>query len=907
MKMRCWPIVGSLVVLCATSVMAQDTTGRMLVRVSDAAAAPLPGVTVMIASPSLIGGARTMITDARGEVLFLTLAPGTYEARAELLGFGTQERLEVRVRLGSVTALMVEMPEATFEGEITVFDETPVVDPMQVGTEQVFDAEYIEKTAIGTWQRFVSSPGAQTPGVDGQDILGSFSTENTWFLDGIEVTEENLGRQGIWGVATYGIDAYQEIQVKTGGYEAEYGRALGGVTSIVMKSGGNAFSGSLDTRYQADAFQEGGDHFDPDLQDNSNLAIEATIGGPILRDRLWFFAAFYHGEAKITPDGAPTTFKAAVDSPKAKLTWQISPGWRGVASAFAQSTHFDDNGSSRWTMPEATYYVDNSPTYFSLGVDGMLNEAMLWTLRTGYNRRTYDHGPMSGDLETIAHYNIDTNIRSENASDEQHNANERFQAATDLTWFLDGAVGSHELKAGVEASGISASINGCYTGTPGGVGCTAGVSGHVFYDIWVDEQAVPYGMGEWESSGRSEAHASLWSAFLQDAWRPVPNLTVKAGLRFDSVTYTNDETGASTDLEHLQPRLGLAWDIGGDVHNVIRASAGRFMDQATMNLAYFAGRSDPSYEWASCSTVAPLLWGIDPSQCSAAVTGAGIPWREDPEGWDPYGWFLYGAYGGGANTYDPELEAAYSDQFILSYERALWQRSSLEFSLISKRTRSLFESTCAGNIPEPSQGAPCDSFVMTNLPELKQDYSALIVKLESRTLDWLTLLASYTLSESKGNASFLGRNYDFDFYPWHWENRYGYTDNHHRHNIKLNGYALLPYDFTIAVNAGWRSAFRWTPQLDQHDIPEMPSGFYFTEPRGSREGADYAWLDLQFSKGFRIGPTHLDLIVSVLNAFSQEQVMGICDMVRGCGEFELGEPVSWEDPRRWEVGFRFTF
>ncbi|MEE4274121.1 MAG: carboxypeptidase-like regulatory domain-containing protein, partial [Thermoanaerobaculales bacterium] len=161
----------------------------------------------------------------RGEALFLTLSPGFYEVSAALHGFATQERTEVRVRLGSLTALNVTMPEATFEGEIVVFDETPVVDPQQIGTEQVFDSEYIEKTAVGTWDRFGFSPGAQTPGANGQELFGSFSSENTWFVDGVEVTEENLGRQGRWGVATYGIDAYDEIQVKTGGYEAEYGRA----------------------------------------------------------------------------------------------------------------------------------------------------------------------------------------------------------------------------------------------------------------------------------------------------------------------------------------------------------------------------------------------------------------------------------------------------------------------------------------------------------------------------------------------------------------------------------------------------------------------------------------------------------------------------------------------------------
>ncbi len=906
---RLGTMVALMLIGCTAPVLAQDTTGRMLVRTSEAGGeAPLPGVTVTIASPSLIGGARTEVTDERGEALFLTLMPGTYEVSAAVHGFATQERREVRVRLGSLTALDVAMPEATFAGEIEVFAETPVIDPQQIGTEQVFDSEYIEKTAIGTWQRFGFSPGAQTPGASGQEFLGSFSSENTWFVDGVEVTEENLGQQGSWGVASFGIDAYDEIEVKTGGYEAEYGRALGGVTSIVMKSGGNQFSGSLDVRYQADAFQESGDHFDPDLQENSNLAIEATLGGPILRDKLWFFAAFYHGESDSTPEGSPTTWMPRIDAPKAKLTWQIAPGWMGVVSAFAQDTRFDNSGSSRWRMPESTAYVDNEPRYLSASTYGMLSDSMLWTLRGGFNRRTYDSGPMSGDLETIPHFNINTRIVSANHNYQEHSVTDRAQAATDLTWFLDGAGGSHELKAGIEASDISEEAVGCYTGIPGGGECTAGVSGHLFYDIRIGEQNVPYGMEEFISSGVKSAEGRIWSGFVQDAWRPTPNLTVKAGLRYDGVTYTNHGTHASTDLGRWQPRLGLAWDLTGDARNVVRASAGRFMDQGTMNVALFASEASVINLWASCSTVAPAWLGIDPSMCATI----GLPWRQDPEGWDPHGWFGYDTFGGGANSYDPDLEAAYSDQIILSFERALWSRSSLELSYVNKRTRSLFEDTCAGNLPEPSHGAPCESFVMTNLPQLKQDYSAFIMKLESRSLDWLTLLASYTLSESKGNASFLGLGYNFDFYPWHWENRYGYTDNHRRHNLKVNGYALLPLDFTIAVNAGWQSGFRWTPRLDRNDIDEMPGGFYFTEPRGSREGPSDSWLDLQITKGFRIGPTDLELIVSVINVLSREEATRVCNKITGCGDVngvptELGDPIGWENPRAWEVGMRLTF
>jgi outer membrane receptor protein involved in Fe transport len=198
--------------------------------------------------------------------------------------------------------------------------------------------------------------------------------------------------------------------------------------------------------------------------------------------------------------------------------------------------------------------------------------------------------------------------------------------------------------------------------------------------------------------------------------------------------------------------------------------------------------------------------GLDPAMCSAIANANGFLWRTDPEGWDPHGWFLDPAeniIGSGDNVVDPKLKAAYSDQVILGYERALWPRSSLELSLLYKRTRGLFEDTCATNLPEPAEGSSCDQF----------------------------------------------------------------------------------------------------------DIDEMPYGYYYVEPRGSRKGADYPWFDLQFSKGFSIGATHLDLIVSVLNVFSQERATWVCGLVRGgCGgDFELGEPTTWETPRRWEVRFRVEF
>jgi hypothetical protein len=540
----------------------------------------------------------------------------------------------------------------------------------------------------------------------------------------------------------------------------------------------------------------------------------------------------------------------------------------------------------------------------------MLSDSLLWTIRGGYDREKYERHPMSGDLGTISHFNVVTRVTSENYGGQEWDDTERVQAATDLTWFLSGGLGSHELKAGLELTETNVSILLCSTGTEGGVRCSADVSGYEFIDTLLNDEVHPLWMSEQRNAGPQDTRGLLWVGFVQDAWRPTANLTVKAGLRYDSITYDMERTGTSVTMNRWQPRFGLAWDIGGDSRNVLRASAGRYMDPSTMNLPWFGVQKFTDYRWWSCSYIAQSF-AIDPSLCAAIASGNGWWYRDsDPEGWDPFGWALDPSsdiFGGVDQFLDPDLESAYSDQFILGYERTLWPRSSLELSLIHKRTRSLIEDTCNGNIPMPEPGAECTSYIATNLPQLERDYRALILRFETRTLDWLTVLASYTLSESKGNHDSLGFAYDWDFYPWHWENRSGYLDNHYLHNLNLNGYALLPLDFTIAFNAGWSSAFRWTPSLTADDLPEMGYGRLFTEPRGNREGSSDTRLDLQLSKGFQIGPTHLDLIVSVLNVLSREEVTEVCQLVTGCGGFELGEATEWDTPRAWEVGLRLTF
>ncbi len=298
-------LVVVIALLMVTSVHAQTTTGRLIGTVVDDTGAALPGVTVTIASPVLIGGAQTKITDGAGDFAFIGVAPGNYTVKVDLSGFVSQERSEVKVPLGGAASVIIEMPMGTFGGEIEVMAETPVVDPTQVNTGIVLDENYLQNSAIGSGNRGYQSVLSQAPGVSGGSnprVFGSSQRENAYYVDGVNTTDPVTATFG----TNFNFDAIQEIQFQTGGFEAEYGMATGGIVNLVTKSGGNQFSGTLDIRYRNDSFNTSGDHFDASTQNTAFQDIGATFGGPIARDKLWFFASYEWVNSE-APRPAPPT------------------------------------------------------------------------------------------------------------------------------------------------------------------------------------------------------------------------------------------------------------------------------------------------------------------------------------------------------------------------------------------------------------------------------------------------------------------------------------------------------------------------------------------------------------------------------------------------------------------------
>jgi len=226
-----------LIAVClAAPVEAADTTGDLNGVVVDAEGAGLSGVRVALSSEVLIGGVHEDTTGDDGKFVFRLLPPGSYLVRAELEGFIPLEA-ETVVRLNRRTNLRIEMGPTRFEGEITVeVAAQPVqMDITRVDVGQTYNQEFLEVGSIGIDGRSVAGIIGKEAGVEGGSrprIMGSTYSENVVLIDGLNTTDPVLGTASL----EINFDALQEIAVHTGGFEAEYGHALGGVINAVTNS-----------------------------------------------------------------------------------------------------------------------------------------------------------------------------------------------------------------------------------------------------------------------------------------------------------------------------------------------------------------------------------------------------------------------------------------------------------------------------------------------------------------------------------------------------------------------------------------------------------------------------------------------------------------------------------------------
>jgi len=589
-----------LLALVTSSVMAQTTASLTGTVTTDGA--PLPGVLVTLASPSL-QGARTTYTSENGGYSFAALPPGDYKVSFALEGMTTVTR-DTKLNLSTTQKVDVALRLSSVTEAITVTAAAPaVMESSQVSTN--LTAEQIDALPVG---RTVLAAAELAPGVNANTVSGGQLSisggpgyDNLIMVNGVSITE-NVRSQA---TNLFIEDAIQETTILTGAISAEYGRFTGGVVNSITKSGGNDFSGSFRDSLTNQSWVEKTPFIgEADHLDKVNEVYEGTLGGFVMRDRIWFFLSGRQAETASTRTLQRTNvsypFGNEEQRIEGKATVQITSS-HSLVGAFLDRDSSTQNDSFSIPMDAASLNNRKDPQsllsahYNGIFTSNFLVEAHYADRKFGISR---GGGSLFNDLikGTLM---LDTRDGSRRFNSPTFcaacgNKDRNSDAFTlKANYFLStSSLGSHNIVGGVEqysdkrfepnnqsGSDFRVFVNGTVrTGSPT-TGIPLQTADGQLYPIFDNNPARTFIRWTPVFSPGSENNLTTKSVFLNDRWDYKNRWSFNVGLRYD-ISDTKDADGDQvSDDSGFSPRLGAIFDLRGDGRHRISASASRYQSR----------------------------------------------------------------------------------------------------------------------------------------------------------------------------------------------------------------------------------------------------------------------------------------------------------------------------------------
>jgi hypothetical protein len=586
-------------------VSAQRTTGELLGVVRDPSGAVLPGVTVSVRGAN-IAGAQTTTTSESGSYRLGNLPPGTYELTFELSGFRTIVLQGLRINVGAALEQNVGLEIGQVAETVSVTAETPVVDTTSNEVGTTFERNWVENAPsrrFGFYDLVAHAPGA-VKGGDGSNerrtmsFGGSFD-ENAFQLDGVNVTDNFFSE----GFSEPNPDAIDEVEVLSLGAPAEYGNLMGAVYNIVTKQGTNQFHGDGSYFFQSgrltsnntkkvkfnDKFADAcGD--DPEARcpwtRGDYFEVSAQLGGPIAKDRLWFFGSYGHQKDVSTRVGVNSTLQgSAIDTTKdrflGKATWQLTPGQRLVGNFHFDRSPSDTGYSFNETPSTAWTRTQKAPTP-GVGYTAVISDRTLLDVRYSgfYGRVTGYPSDPNEPLNQPRIYNGATGTISGGNYYWYFYDAYRSAATGKLSHHADRFLGAeHDFKFGVQYN-------------------QAGVSGVYGYNDFIYtylSNGQEYGYGNVRQTFSYAAQIRNIGAFIDDSVRLGDRVTLNLGVRADFSDARApeqeelDDDGNPTGKmfpradfftwKNVSPRVGLNWKLTSDGRTVFKTHWGRYHAQ----------------------------------------------------------------------------------------------------------------------------------------------------------------------------------------------------------------------------------------------------------------------------------------------------------------------------------------
>lgn len=609
----------------------QRETGAIAGFVRDTEGNPLPGVSITVTSPSLIGSISTT-TSETGAFRVISLPPGTYTLVAELPGFQTIKREGIVVSVGMTVSIEVKMAPATIKEEIVVTAPSPTVDIVSTKVETTIKTEQLKTLPVG---RSIYSIMQLAPSVLGYNISGGTAIANQYRIDGLNVNDpcNNMLATGV------NFDLIQEVEVITGGLPAEAGALTGGYVNVVTKSGGNTFSGSGQLYYtresavqilfpntQLKAFGVG-----KPVSPIYDAEGSFVLGGPFIKDKLWFITSLNYLPTKYHSVFRPTVilgkpydafdYSASTTRGFAKLTYQISPKLR--SSLMANMDAYDtDYAEPAWYKPkEATYQSHPRRLTLTGNLSWIINPNTFFDVRLGVYDNRWNLPLQSDDLSDVPwYYDWYTGYYWGGGG---YRFNEyvwrnSLQASAHITRYQDNFLGgNHEFKAGFEVqTGLdrwywwkrNPMMWAYYNGNPYVWRGMYGLTGpHPWYGDGYIELA-PCSMRKEDSY--AEGNNLRFGVYVQDSWTVKNRLTFSPGIRIETISgnLPTIKKGISSPLAYaigeyyivptygfnpfgpleepewknvmrwttISPRIGITYDLFGNGKTALKLHYGQY-------------------------------------------------------------------------------------------------------------------------------------------------------------------------------------------------------------------------------------------------------------------------------------------------------------------------------------------
>ncbi len=878
-----------VVCLCLGAVALAQTTGGLAGKVTEKSGAALPGVTVEASGPALQGN-RAAVTDERGMYRIPLLPPGTYAVKFDLEGYSTVSATGVPISLGKERTLSVSLQE-NLKQEVTVEGSAEVIDTKSTTAGRSFDEAAIDTLPT---QRNYTSVVSTVPGTSSDSnplnkaqetitVYGSSGAENSYVIDGVNTTNVEYGFQG----KQLNFEFIESIEVKTGGYEAEYGRATGGIINVITKSGGNEFSGDAFAYYDGDSLQRNSES--TVSQQGTDVGFTrkdygADVGGFIVKDKLWFFAAYDRVDNSRDvqlPDpqaGTVVQSKLKRDLGAAKLTWRLNDKQN------IQATFFQDPTDETGALLDASHSLNGVPSsYLGLtktgGHDyGLRYEGIFgggWIATAQISRHEDENSTLPGSAagDAIQYRDVVTDyFQTGGIGLVQEKQFQRDFFGGSLAWYH----GNHEIKGGLEYEKQSADV-------------VKRNSGGQQVDVYRDSKAeTVYVHRYWtiptatvdnapvDQLNASPEHKNT-SLYLQDRWQATPKLSLSYGLRYDRQEIVDASGVTQIDLKDIAPRLGVVWDPQGDQKSRLYGSYGRYYEQIPMDLVIrsFSYERQPRIVNFDPVSVEPDQAASVQVEISSAILG------------------------GFTEPSDPDLEGQYINEYLLGYEREIAPQWSAGVKGIYRDYGQVIEDfLCADDgtycIGNPGEGIMKRVFTLDYsrtfaAPKPKRVYKGVQLDVTKRMSSNWQGIASYIWSKLDGNfdgeyAPFTNIGADpnisaaYDYYDFFTDGvnldkitNDGPLSNDRRHQFKVSGTWITPVKLEVGASAFYRSG---TP-LTRYGYSDAYGRYeFFLDNRGSegRNPSNYE-VDVHVGYPLQAGRARINFLLDIFSLINSQKAV----------------------------------